>query len=378
MGADAWRSPDGHAGAQDDRHPSPARPEKTPRQWGELSVKTRPILRRVSESPTSIALSARADRIERMFGRVSSLTAERNLEEQAAVLALVSHTDDEWYKTAALIEAAGSALRLIRGEVSALEVIDGERAQTLASRVARDDIERYERLIRQLQELEGARLLTILDEDYPLNLRFVYNRPPFLFVRGDLLPEDQRAVAVVGTRQTTDAGVEQAQRLSGELAREGVTVLSGLARGIDSAAHRAAVEAGGRTVAVLGTGIDRVYPPENSPLAGLVEEAGALVSQFWPGAPPTKYSFPMRNVVMSGMAVGTVVIEASSTSGARMQARLALEHGKRLFLVESLVMHEAWAERYAKHPATTIVRSVDDILHVLIDLARPLEQLTLG
>lgn len=182
----------------------------------------------------------------------------------------------------------------------------------------------------------------------------------------------------MGTRKASEQGLEQARALSRELAERGVTVLSGLARGIDAAAHEAALEAGGRTVAVMGTGIERIYPREHGPLGERIAERGALVSQFWPDAPPTRQSFPMRNVVMSGMAVGTIVLEASSTSGARMQARLALEHGKRLFLVRSLVMQESWARRYAEHPATTVVESVEDVLDVLAEMAQPVEQLTLG
>src|SRR5690606_11165068 len=159
----------------------------------------------------------------------------------------------------------------------------------------------------------------------------IYNPPPFLFVRGSLSAADERSIAIVGTRRASAAGLEQARWLASSLAKEGVTVLSGLARGIDTAAHRAALDGGGRTVAGMGTGINRRYPAENSELADEIERQGALVSQFWPDAPPTRKSFPMRNVVMSGMALGTVVVEASSTSGAKMQARLALEHGKLVF-----------------------------------------------
>jgi len=310
-----------------------------------------------------------------MFDQMSP---DRRPDEQAAVLALIARTEDEWYKTAALIEAAGSAVRIVRREWNVLEILDLGRAEALAARVPDSDVAHYAELIRELDEGSDTRLITILDDDYPLNLRLVYNAPPFLFVRGRLLAEDDRSVAVVGTRTPTDEGLDQARRLAAELARESVTVLSGLARGIDSVAHRAALDAGGRTVAVMGTGIERTYPPENADLAESIRERGALVSQFWPNAPPTKFSFPMRNVVMSGMAVGTVVVEAGPTSGAKMQARYALDHEKRLFLVESLVMHEEWARRYARDPLTTVVRSVDDILQVLLDLARPVKQLTLG
>lgn len=218
----------------------------------------------------------------------------------------------------------------------------------------------------------------MLDDAYPANLRLVYNRPPFLFVRGDLRTQDERAVAVVGTRRASPAGREQASRLARELAGNDVTVLSGLALGIDTAAHTASLEAHGRTIAVVGTGIRRGYPAQNRELADrIVAAGGAIISQFWPDAPPTKWSFPMRNVTMSGLGIGTVVVEASSTSGAKMQARLALEHGKRLFLVESLVMHEEWARRYADRPGATVVQSVDDVLAALDAELRPVSQLTL-
>jgi DNA processing protein len=150
-----------------------------------------------------------------------------------------------------------------------------------------------------------------------------------------------------------------------------------LALGIDAAAHEAALDAGGRTVAVLGTGINRVYPPANRDLAVRILERGAQVSQFWPDAPPTRVTFPMRNVVTSGMALGTVVVEASGTSGARLQARLCLEHGKRLFLLRSLVMHEEWARRYAERPGSTVIDSVDEVVEVVDEFLDPPVQLSL-
>ncbi len=296
--------------------------------------------------------------------------------EQAAVLALVAHARGEWYKTAALIEEARSAVRIVAGEWTGFEPLEVQET-TLRQEITQSELERYTELIDEL-ERQGVQLLTILDEDYPRNLREVYNRPPFLFVRGELSPEDDQAVAVVGTRRASPDGIKEARSLASQLAERGVTVLSGLALGIDTAAHSAALAAGGRTVAVMGTGIKRIYPAQNRELAEEIVCAGALVSQFWPDAPPTKYSFPMRNVVMSGMAIGTVVVEASNTSGARMQARLALEHGKLLFLVESLVLRESWARRYAEFPGTTVVESVDDVVDVLAATSRQVEQLTLG
>ncbi|HXP56475.1 MAG TPA: DNA-processing protein DprA [Streptosporangiaceae bacterium] len=211
-------------------------------------------------------------------------------------------------------------------------------------------------------ERAGAELVTVLDEGYPANLRLISNRPPFLFYRGTLAGVDARSVAVVGTRDASEAGLGRAAEVAGRLAEQHVTVVSGLARGIDTAAHRAALERGGRTIAVLGTGITGCYPPENRELAGQITGAGALVSQFWPTQGPHRDSFPRRNVVTSGLSQGTVVIEASHTSGAKMQARLALEHGKRVFLLEALVDGQDWARKYVGRPGAITIGGADEVL----------------
>jgi len=214
-------------------------------------------------------------------------------------------------------------------------------------------------------EQDGIKLTTVLDEDYPANLRTIYNLPPFLLYRGTLRPDDALSVAVVGTRQPTADGLNRAERMARLLVGADVTVLSGLALGIDTAAHRACLDAGGRTIAVLGSGIRRVYPAENQALAERIAEQGAVVSQFWPDAHPTSYTFPRRNVVTSGMSQGTVVIEASATSGAKMQARLAIEHGKQVFLLHSLVTEREWARRYLQRPRVHEVNDVADIVRLL-------------
>lgn len=299
------------------------------------------------------------------------------LRERAAVLALVDASSSKWHLTASLIEEAGGALRLLDpGWTSSDDDELSREARLIASKVTPAQIERYERMIQDLA-LQGVEVVTVPDVEYPANLRDIYNRPPMLFVRGELLRRDERAIAVVGTRSPSEAGLREASRLARELAARGITVLSGLARGIDTAAHEGALSVNGRTVAVLGTGINKIYPPENEVLAGRIVERGALVSQFWPDAPPTRYSFPMRNVVMSGLALGTVVVEAGPTSGAKMQARLALEHGKRLFLVESLVFSQSWAQKYARLPGVTVVRSADEILPFVEKLTAPARELSL-
>lgn len=158
--------------------------------------------------------------------------------------------------------------------------------------------------------------------------------------------------------------------MSALLCTHGVTVVSGLARGIDTAAHTAALEAGGRTIAVIGTGILRYYPPENRAVAEQIAQNGALVSQFWPDQHGARHTFPRRNVTMSGIAQGTVVIEASSTSGAKMQARLALEHGKKVFLLRSLTIDQPWAQSYVEKRGALMVEDVEDVVGVLADPGR--------
>jgi len=208
----------------------------------------------------------------------------------------------------------------------------------------------------------GASLVTVMDNEYPANLRLIPNLPPFLFYRGDLREEDARSVAVVGTREASDIGIDRATRMSRLLAERGVTVVSGLARGIDAAAHRAALAASARTIAVFGTGITKCYPAENRDLAEQITASGALVSQFWPSRAGGRDTFPRRNVVTSGISQGTVVIEASSTSGAKMQARLAIEHGKKVFLVRSLVTSQPWARDYVDRRGAIEVAEVDEVV----------------
>ena len=208
----------------------------------------------------------------------------------------------------------------------------------------------------------GASLVTVLDDGYPSNLRLVPNLPPFLFVLGALAPADTRSVAVVGTRAASPEGLARARTMTRQLVESDVTITSGLARGIDTAAHTTALEHIGRTVAVIGTGITRCYPAENKGLAEEIAQRGAVVSQFWPTAPPATYTFPRRNVTMSGISQGTVVVEASGTSGAKMQARIAAEHGKQVFLMRSLVTSQEWAQRMVERRAAIEVAQVDDVL----------------
>jgi DNA processing protein len=298
-----------------------------------------------------------------------------DLREQAALLALVSHSRQPWHKIATLVEEAASAIKLIHGEQPLLDGWLSTDAEPLSEHIAPDELDRYVDQIKAWT-INGVRLVTVLDDDYPANLREVYNRPPFLFVRGTVLPDDARAIAVVGTRRPSEDGIAQARRLAGDLVKQKVTVVSGMALGIDTAAHQAALDAGGRTLAVFGTGINRIYPSSNQELAARILEQGAHLSQFWPDASPTKRSFPMRNVVTSGLALGTVVVEAHGISGASMQARLCLEHGRHLFLLRRLVTQEDWARRYARRAGVTVIDTADEVLAVVDEVLDPPEQLS--
>jgi DNA processing protein len=210
-------------------------------------------------------------------------------------------------------------------------------------------------------EADGMRTLTLLDPDYPGNLRAVHDRPPLVFVRGALSAGDTQSVAVIGSRRASRRGLQAAARIAEHLVGSGYAVVSGLAAGIDTAAHRAALACGGRTVAVIGTGLARCYPPQNTPLQQRIARDGAVVSRFWPEDPPTRRSFPLRNAVMSGLSLATVVVEAGMTSGARLQARLALAHGRPVFLLESL-LEQRWARELAERPATHVISSPEEIV----------------
>jgi DNA processing protein len=179
----------------------------------------------------------------------------------------------------------------------------------------------------------GVRVLTWDDPDYPPNLRQVYNAPPVLYVRGCLDKRDEWAVAVVGTRRASVYGKEAARMVGTGLAQAGVTVISGLARGIDTVAHRTALDAGGRTVAVLGCGVDVIYPAQNARLAAEIVERGALVSEYALGTRPDARNFPPRNRIISGLTLGTVVVEADLGSGALITAGFAAEQGREVFAV---------------------------------------------
>jgi DNA processing protein len=278
-------------------------------------------------------------------------------DEQAVLVAWLRRPKVVWPTVTEQLERYGSVL---------VAAADASHAQgTLFDVAPADDVQAAAADLRRWGDA-GIRLISVLDREYPSNLRMIHQRPPVLFLRGTLDERDAVSVAVVGTRRATAQGLDQAEELAAGLAVRGVPVISGLAAGIDTAAHTATLANGGRTVAVIGTGIDRSYPPPNAGLQQEIMARGLVISQFLPGAPPTKTSFPMRNAVMSGYALATVVIEAAYRSGARMQARLALQHGRHVFLMRSLLQHD-WARGYAARPGVTVVDNAD---HVFAGLQR--------
>lgn len=188
-------------------------------------------------------------------------------------------------------------------------------------------------LIWEQIQTKQITLLTWEDENYPRRLKQIDTPPPVLYLQGSLTSADDWAVAVVGTRRVSPYGQQVAELVAGFLARNGVTVVSGLALGVDSIAHRTALDAGGRTIAVLGSGLDKVYPPENRKLAEEITGRGALISDYGLGTPPDRGNFPARNRIISGLSLATVVIEAGQKSGALITANFAADQGREVFAV---------------------------------------------
>lgn len=185
---------------------------------------------------------------------------------------------------------------------------------------------------------QGIRVLIWDDDDYPRRLREIANPPPVLYLRGALSDADEWAVAIVGTRRITAYGHQIAERIAAHLVAAGITVVSGLALGVDTVAHQSALDSGGRTLAVLGSGVDRIYPPRNRKLAEDIIESGALISDYPPGTPPEAGNFPPRNRIISGLSLATVVVEAGERSGALITANFAAEQGRDVFAVPGNVL----------------------------------------
>ena len=212
----------------------------------------------------------------------------------------------------------------------------------------------------------GVKVLTWHDSDYPSRLKEIYDYPPILYVRGSLLPEDEWCLAVVGTRRATVYGRQVTEEIVADLARSKITIVSGLARGIDSVAHHSALEAGGRTIAVFACGLDIVYPSENANLARRIIQQGALISEYPLGTRPRADNFPRRNRIMSGLSLGVLVTEAGKTSGAMITAHLALEQNREVFAIPGSILSPASSgTNHLIQEGAKLVSDYSDILEEL-------------
>lgn len=265
----------------------------------------------------------------------------------------------------ALLERFGSARAVLMAAPSELREVHGVGPKLTRSIAEADhaiDVEAEIALCRE----HGIDILTEAHTDYPRPLREIHDPPGVLFMRGTLKPDDALAVGIVGTRHGTQYGLRQAERLAGSLARAGLTIISGLARGIDAAAHRGAMAAGGRTIGVLASGVMNIYPPEHDQLAEEVIAHGALISESPPRAAPLSGTFPQRNRIISGLSLGIIVVEAAERSGALITARHAMEQGREVFAVPGNVdSRTSRGCHQLIRDGAKLVESADDVLEEL-------------
>lgn len=262
----------------------------------------------------------------------------------------------------ALIDALGSPSAVFDPELSDLRMVkrmgDKLSEAILTQRTQVDPLEEIEKAAAL-----GVRIITPLDDEYPSVLKTIHDPPLALYVHGKIEPRDRHALAIVGSRKCTHYGLSVADRLSYQLAQTGFTVVSGLARGIDTAAHEGALKAKGRTIAVLGSAIDQLYPPENAELADAIAQSGAVISEYPFGRPADRQTFPYRNRIISGLSMGVVVVESGGKSGSLHTADAAAEQGRSVFAVPGRIDSPAskGTNRLIKNGAK-LVDNVDDIL----------------
>jgi DNA processing protein len=268
-----------------------------------------------------------------------------------------------------LVREFGSPAALFQVPLAEL-MSRGELGRRTAEAVLiRRDGDAAKRIDGELRAIERQRItiLTCMDPGYPARLLTIPDPPPLLYLRGSLAEADRQAVAVVGSRRASPAGRAVTEQLARELAGLGFTVVSGLARGVDAAAHRGALAAGGRTLAVLGCGIDQTYPPEHKKLRETIESHGAVLSECPMGAPPHPHHFPKRNRIISGLSLGVVVTEAAHESGSLITARLAAEQGREVFAVPGPVTSECSRGPHGLiRQGAALVERVDDIVEELL------------
>jgi DNA processing protein len=284
----------------------------------------------------------------------------RDLRRAALALTRVAGVGSVTFR--ALVATVGDAAAVFRASPSVLNAVPGCPRRVADAVRAFDEWAWVDAELDRLAAL-GGRLLVAGSSEYPVHLRRIHDPPPVLYALGDLAAEEPRVIAVVGSRRATPYGAATAARLARELTGAGFVVVSGMARGIDAAAHRGAMAGGGRTLAVLGCGVDVSYPPEMRALKEQVKAHGAVLSELPLGAPPDAHHFPIRNRIISGMSLGVLVVEATAESGSLITARLALEQGREVFAVPGNVgtPTSAGTNQLIKAGAT-LVETLDDIV----------------
>jgi len=254
-------------------------------------------------------------------------------------------------------------------ELAQVEGIGNKNAEAIKS------FNDWEKVDQELEKIEkwGIKLLPLNDPEYPNSLLQTYNPPPLLYMKGEILPQDTLSIAIVGSRVPDRYGRSVTETLSAELVSMGVTIVSGLARGIDSIAQSEALKKGGRTIGVLGCGLDHIYPPENKKLYTAVSQNGAVISEFNLGTPPIAQNFPRRNRIISGLSLGVVVVQASEKSGSLISASFALDQNKEVFAVPGEVTKKlSRGTNWLIKRGAKLVETVDDIVSE-IDALRSLE-----
>lgn len=268
-----------------------------------------------------------------------------------------------------LIDRFGHPSRVFEATTRDLQTVRGV-SKRIATDILRHNVPDH--LVKDVDTAlaSGCRFLVMTDDEYPALLREIPDPPPYLFVKGHL--PDFPAVAMVGSRNASHYGLSAARHLAGDLTTSGVMVVSGLARGIDTAAHEGALERNGKTVAVLGSGIGKIYPPENMDLARRISENGAVISEFPYNADPEAHHFPGRNRIISGMSLGTVVVEAAQKSGSLITARLAAEQNREVFAVPgSIQSFKSTGTHSLIRQGAKLVSSVNDILEEIPLFSKP-------
>ena len=268
-------------------------------------------------------------------------------------------------KVRALIDHFGDLETAWSADLSALREAGLDRRSI-------ENLQKVRKTLDLDQEVErvqkaGARIVIWDDADYPPLLKNLPDAPPVLYVKGQMTAADREwTVAIVGTRRASAYGRQAAEMLAADLSRNGITIVSGLARGIDAYAHEAALKAGGRTLGVLACGIDQVYPPEHVKLAARIAEQGALLTEAPCGSPPEGGNFPARNRIISGLSLGTIVVEAGETSGALITSDRALEQGREVFAVPgNIFARTSHGTNYLLKEGATLVTSAQDVLEAL-------------